>query len=275
MPVSPSRILFEKHWQEAGQGPRDPGNERRIHTLSERIRSLRPASLLEVGCGSGDVLLQVAGEIPLAVGCEMTRSGLVQLLSSWDPKGAPGKLHGVQSTADALPFADQSFEMVICCDVLEHLPEPVFLKALGELMRVCSRYLLINVPLHEDLGWSQIQCPACGHIYHRDHHQRSFSKTQVEELLPPWRFRLLSSETTGWTVRKPVTLPKGLGSSLYLGHDTSARCERCGEQPTHLTRSQRFLRDAFVFMHNGLTRPLKAQLSKDSEIVVVFEARQT
>jgi hypothetical protein len=179
----------------------------------------------------------------------------------------------VQAAADRLPFADRSFELVTTCDVLEHLPDRVLYQAVRELMRVSARYILVNVPLCEDLGWSEIRCPTCGHIYHRDHHQRRFTRQHIEELLPAVDFRLTDSITTGWTVRHPVPLPAGLGPALGLGHDESARCERCGARPGSLSRGRRLVRDGFVFLHNALTRPVARFVSRDSEIVTLFSRR--
>ena len=45
-----------------------------------------------------------------------------------------------------LPFADNSFEMAIACEVLEHMPFEDSLKALKELYRVTRRTVLISVP---------------------------------------------------------------------------------------------------------------------------------
>ena len=43
-----------------------------------------------------------------------------------------------------LSFADNSFEIVICQQVLEHVPDPV--KAMKELRRVARKQLVITVP---------------------------------------------------------------------------------------------------------------------------------
>lgn len=267
---SSSRILFDERWAASGSALDDPGNRRRV----EAIAAICPQvdSLLDVGCGGGDVLRAISGtgKARRRVGCDTSYAGLHALAS--EPGPGPG-VAGVQATADRLPFADRSFELVSSCDVLEHLPDRVLYKAVRELMRVSARYVLINVPLCEDLGWSQIRCPACHHIYHRDHHQRCFTRQRVEELLPAVDFRLIASITTGWTVRHPVPLPAELGAALRLGHDDSARCERCGARPGALSRGRRLIRDGFVFLHNALTRPVARYVSRDSEIVALFSRR--
>jgi SAM-dependent methyltransferase len=59
-------------------------------------------------------------------------------------------LHGramevVKADVESLPFKDKSVEVVLLFETLEHLPNP--LRALGEIGRVCSRSLILSIPL--------------------------------------------------------------------------------------------------------------------------------
>jgi len=45
---------------------------------------------------------------------------------------------------EALPFRDQSFDAVVCCETLEHVPNPV--RALCEFARVCRGRLYLTIP---------------------------------------------------------------------------------------------------------------------------------
>lgn len=262
-----SRVLFDEHWQGAGDSLADPGNARRV----AQIASLCPQveSVLDVGCGNGDVLRALRDKARRRTGCETSTAGLLALRAA-EPASAPTV---IKAAADHLPFADRAFELVTCCDVLEHLPDAIAPRCLHELMRVSSAYVLINVPVREDLGWSTLRCSECGTRYHRDHHQRSYSNRMVEEILPAASFAPVAVRTTGWTVRRAFDLPGNLGPLLGVGHDQAARCERCGAPPAPLSRARRLLRDTFVFLHNALTRPLSATLSRDTEIVALFRRR--
>ena len=60
---------------------------------------------------------------------------------------APGldpAIRFVQASAYALPYADDCFELVVCCEVLEHLERPE--RALAELSRVAGRAVLVSTP---------------------------------------------------------------------------------------------------------------------------------
>ncbi len=45
-----------------------------------------------------------------------------------------------------LPFHNNSFDVVTCCEVLEHLPYDSFSGALSELRRVCRSWAILSLP---------------------------------------------------------------------------------------------------------------------------------
>lgn len=45
-----------------------------------------------------------------------------------------------------MPFEDGQFDMILCCQVLEHLPFSEFLPALKELKRVTSEKVILSLP---------------------------------------------------------------------------------------------------------------------------------
>lgn len=62
-----------------------------------------------------------------------------------------------------LPFKDDDFDIVMACEVLEHIPiEDVINKALPELYRVSKRYVVISIPYYTNFFafWFKI-----GHWY--------------------------------------------------------------------------------------------------------------
>jgi len=62
------------------------------------------------------------------------------VLTDFDPKLDMIKKEDVQN----LSFKDNTFDVVLCQEVLEHVQDPV--KAIKELKRVCKRRLIITVP---------------------------------------------------------------------------------------------------------------------------------
>ncbi len=111
------------------------------------IDNIKPKSILDVGCGEG-FTLDMIDHLP------------------WQKK-----LSGIDNSKQALKLGkfafpnllmeegdiykiskpDNSYDMLICTEVLEHLENPSV--AVQELKRVTSKYILISVPLEP---WFQI-----------------------------------------------------------------------------------------------------------------------
>ena len=46
----------------------------------------------------------------------------------------------------AIPFNDESFDVVSCCEILEHLPYIEFSNALKEIRRVSQKHVVLSLP---------------------------------------------------------------------------------------------------------------------------------
>lgn len=258
------RGMVDAHW---ARGPlaldEDPAERRRIATIAA-LAALCPEaeSALDVGCGDGTVLRALdRTRLRLRVGCDPSRPGLRHL----DEDARP-----VRGSSAALPFVDRSFDLVLCCDVLEHLPDERAAATVAELRRVTRRYLLLNVPFAEDLSWSMLPCERCGLDYHRDHHVRRYTAEDLIALAASNGFSIQALCTTGATVRRIVPLPLRFGARLKLGHDAATSCPACGAIPGPLPRSRSVARAAFFRLHSALTWPLRRRLSRDTELVALL-----
>jgi ubiquinone/menaquinone biosynthesis C-methylase UbiE len=107
-----------------------------ISTIADsRPRSLPGgASVLEVGCGTGPVVRALA-ERP-GVGEVIGLDPSAILLEHARARSDHPSLSFVQGDARALPFADNSFDLVVLHTVLCHVPEPD--RALREAHRVTA-----------------------------------------------------------------------------------------------------------------------------------------
>ena len=143
--------------------------------LVEELR-LNPVGLktLDIGCGGG-ILAEEFAKLRCAV------TGLDRS----EPTLKAARLHAQQTglsieyrqgTAEALPFADGAFDIVYCCDVLEHVTEPA--RVVAESARVLKPggvYLydtinrtplskLVNIKLFQDWKWTSFMPPNL-HVY--------------------------------------------------------------------------------------------------------------
>src|SRR5690242_7824889 len=93
--------------------------------------SARHRRILDVGCGAGQTLLASnLGEAVVAVGVDLDHSALVY------GRQQPTKIHFVRSKGEALPFANNSFDLVICRVALPYMHVKV---ALSEMARVLDK----------------------------------------------------------------------------------------------------------------------------------------
>ncbi len=62
--------------------------------------------------------------------------------------------HFIGIDAEKLPFKDNSFDFVLCTEVLEHVPK--WGKAFEELQRVAKKKILVTVPLEKGVFWQTV-----------------------------------------------------------------------------------------------------------------------
>ena len=154
------------------------------YQISEVIR-FKPASILEIGPGPGLVT-----SLLRKLGYEVTT------LDFADDVGADI----VASVLD-MPFQDSEFDVVLCSQVLEHLPFEEFERAISEISRVCQIGGVISLP-HTGRVWPfQFHIPLYGplrfgfnlqlisreHVFDGQHHweigRRGFPVSRIETIL--------------------------------------------------------------------------------------------
>ena len=122
-------------------------------TVDFRRLAVRPGfKILDIGCGSGRhtaAAYELAGTF--AVGADLNYADVARAgerLRFHDRLGAHGGGSWSLSTADicSLPFKTAAFDLVICSEVLEHIPADG--AAMGEIIRVLKpgHHLVVSVP---------------------------------------------------------------------------------------------------------------------------------
>jgi len=110
-----------------------------MRALDDMLAGLAPRRILEIGVGEGHVMSRVRGRFPgiPLVGVDLPDDALGE---EWREQGLPCMF----GDATTLPFPDDSFDLVLAIEVLEHVPSPE--TALAELARVCSGTFVASVP---------------------------------------------------------------------------------------------------------------------------------
>jgi len=143
----------------------------------------------------------------------------------------------VRGDSSALPFRTASFDLVMCCEVLEHLDDTQLDATVRDLTRVARRYLLVSVPYRERLANSRTRCPRCHAVFHVWGHVRRFSGGSLDSLVPG--ARLVGSRGHGR--RPPLHLEwvqrvdQSLGGR-WAAFAPATICGRCGNTARRFDR---------------------------------------
>ncbi|HZE87235.1 MAG TPA: class I SAM-dependent methyltransferase [Methylomirabilota bacterium] len=108
--------------------------------LLDELKNLHPQSILDAGCGEGFFLTKLShakigkklegieyGDEAIKIGKKLHPTIIIKKADIYK-----------------LPYRNNSFDVVVCTEVLEHLVHPE--KALLELKRVAKKYIVLSVP---------------------------------------------------------------------------------------------------------------------------------
>ncbi len=133
------------------------------------VKWVRPGpghAILDVGCGAGYFLTMIRdryreeGQEPTVVGIDISAHQVSYMAERMGREGVP-RVIAATGNGEFLPFADESFDLVTCSEVIEHIRNPK--RALEEMRRVLKPMgmLLLSTPsMSAQKGWSQILLPA-------------------------------------------------------------------------------------------------------------------
>lgn len=155
----------------------EPDGWKRISRVFERMET--GGKVLDVGTGAGQFVncLALSKQFAEVTTIDPTRFDKYIELSDDIQR------HDM-SIAD-MAFATDSFDVVVCMEVLEHLPEEIFLPAIAELRRVCRGQLLMTVPYCEPEPISKT-------------HVRRFEDPDFVALFPEADFAVLRRPRKPW-----------------------------------------------------------------------------
>jgi 2-polyprenyl-3-methyl-5-hydroxy-6-metoxy-1,4-benzoquinol methylase len=162
-------------------------------------QSLCQGQVLDYGCGPGYLLQEL-----LKAGCECSGADFSAESVAMANSAAKGSLfRGAKLAGDRLPWPDESFDLVICLETIEHVLDDDLPTLLGELRRVLrpgNGRLFLTTPNAEPLDRGEIACPECGAVFHRFQHVRSLDGRALSALMSANEFRTERCEATDFAV---------------------------------------------------------------------------
>ena len=190
-------------------------NVREITRAKEIIRIIPEGieTVLDIGCGNGIITNMI--NLPFVVGIDFARIPLSQV-----------KTNTIQASIDALPIKNGKFDMVILTEVLEHLDDEMYIKAINELKKLNARYFLITVPFNESIELDLRKCSSCGNLFNPNHHYRKFNETWFINEFTGYHLER-NEYTTYRSISNTVIVKLSHRFGIY-GYSDYCVCNQCG-----------------------------------------------
>jgi SAM-dependent methyltransferase len=208
----------EHHWWYRGR-------RQIIHAELDRLALPDAARVLDAGCGSGRTLQELV-RYGAVEGVELNEDAAKMAGERGDGEVKVGRL-------EDLPWAQDTFDLIVCLDVIEHTPDDGL--TLRELRRVCKPggWLLVTVPAYPAL-WSAHD--------EANHHYRRYTRRSLRQ----------AALGSGWQVTRMTSFNSLLLAPAAVVRLAQRRRRDTNSHSANLDLGPDWLNDA-------LERPLRAE----------------
>lgn len=119
--------------------------------VREKIGNVSGMRILEIACGRGGFARELSSRGAHVTGCDFSLAALRVGKAKLSALGNGGFCTFVQGDAQVLPFADASFDIVVSCETIEHVPDVK--SAISEMWRVARPVgrLFLTTPNYANL----------------------------------------------------------------------------------------------------------------------------
>lgn len=179
-------MIWKKFYEQEATWKRFEDTPREF-TLAENILPELPkrkVHILEIGSGDGflSLLMNELGHKIVGVDISFNRT-----------KNASKRVPSadfIVADINALPFLSEVFDVVICAEILEHVPK--LEKAIYEARSVLKSggHLIVTVPFRERLIETLVTCPYCLKTFHPAGHVNFFSEKSLRKSVEQGRFKV-------------------------------------------------------------------------------------
>jgi ubiquinone/menaquinone biosynthesis C-methylase UbiE len=213
--------FYRNFYEQTGLRKEDISLEERVPITLGMI-PLKIKSCLDLGCGDGTILNKLNRKL-FKVGLDISHNALLNARVE----------RKVLACSSMLPFRPNSYDLVICTEVLEHLPSEKFKLSINEIQRIAKKNILVSVPFQEQLDRKEACCPNCGFIFHIHMHLRSFNLTKLKTMFTNFfpKFHQFSHTSEKSYPAWLLKIRRNYGHRWEW--EENALCPRCGHKNNH------------------------------------------
>lgn len=135
--------------------------------------------ILDYGCGAGFLIGHLLGDRREVTGVDFSPASVAEVERRFAGRAGFAGAHlpdDVDST---------TFDVVVCCEVVEHLDDVALDETLDRLRSLVrpGGSVVITTPNEEDLSLSEVYCPVSNVVFHRWQHVRSWDASSLAAVL--------------------------------------------------------------------------------------------
>ncbi len=162
----------------------DWNNANLSNKISDKIELIKKAipkdvkSVVDIGCGDGTISNELKNHFNL-VALDRSLNALKFVKSK-----------KINTSADYLPLKTNSIDLVFSSEMIEHLPNEIFIKAICEMERVSKKYLFLTFPNDENIKKQVTECPKCSYKFNKSYHLRTINLELIKKIFPEYKINL-------------------------------------------------------------------------------------
>ncbi|NQV49624.1 MAG: class I SAM-dependent methyltransferase [Candidatus Marinimicrobia bacterium] len=183
--------------------------------IRRRVAALVPngSKVIDIGCGTGDQLFYLAGQISAGLGIELSNS----MIKTAEQQGRLGNYKNCEfQLADATNLShleDQSFDYAMSSMVIHEMPEPSRLPVLKEMTRLGKQIILVDWINPQPSFWKNAGTHFVERMAGKNHYSgfRSFMKTGgMQALIEKLALEIVETQITSkgtiqlWLCQSPA-----------------------------------------------------------------------
>ena len=175
-------------------------------------------SILDIGARDGHLSKLLVPYFEKVIALDLKRPGFEY----------PG-IETVAGDVTDLPFPDNSFDCVLCAEVLEHVPD--LEQACREIARVARHEAVIGVPFKQETRIGRTTCRTCGKVSPQWGHINSFDEEKLQRLFAGLTVGTVSFvETTKAATNSLSVFLMDLAGNPWGTYDQDEPCIHCGAE---------------------------------------------